>query len=160
MAAGADSRLKRTAVSLSSSQRFARVAPYFVPQLDRMLHRVSGGRLSLGGSTVPSLMLTTIGAKTGQVRQTPLATMPDGASWYVVGSNYGRADHPAWTANLLAHPDTEITYKASTHRVHAHLLSPQEKAEIWPKLLHFWPAYETYTERSGRDLRVFRLDRR
>ena len=42
----------------------------------------------------------------------------------------------------------------------AHLLSAQEKAELWPRLVKFWPNYDTYTERSGRDLRVFRLDPR
>jgi deazaflavin-dependent oxidoreductase (nitroreductase family) len=77
-----------------------------------------------------------------------------------VGSNYGRESHPAWTANLLAHPDTEITFRATTYPVHAHLLTAQEKVEVWPQLVEFWPAYDTYTERSGRDLRVFRLDRR
>jgi deazaflavin-dependent oxidoreductase (nitroreductase family) len=160
MASGTDDRLKRAAVRLSSSTRFAKIAPYFIPQLDRFLHRISGGRISLGGSAVPELMLTTIGAKTGQRRVSPLATQVHDGDWYVVGSNYGRAAHPAWTANLIANPDTEIAVGRQIHQVRAHLLTADEKAVMWPRLLEFWPAYETYSERSGRELRVFRLDKR
>ena len=42
--------------------------------------------------------------------------------------------------------------------VHAHLLTAEEKTELWPRLVKFWPNYDVYTSRSGRDLRVFRLD--
>lgn len=160
MTSGRESRLKRAALALSTSAWFAKVAPYFIPHLDRLLHKVSGGRMTLGGATVPELMLTTTGAKSGKRRETPLATRADGEGWYVVGSNYGRESHPAWTANLIANPDAEVLFKAKAYPVRAHLLSTEEKAEIWPRLIEFWPAYDTYTERSGRDLRVFRLERR
>ena len=89
---------------MSGSKAFRAVGPKVVPHLDRALHRITGGRVIMSGGMLPSLVLTTTGAKTGQRRTTPLATKPEDGSWYVVGSNFGRENHPAWTANLIANP--------------------------------------------------------
>lgn len=107
---------------------------------------------------VPTLILTHTGAKSGLERHTPLATLADGASFYITGSNYGGEQHPAWSGNLMKNPTATVTFRGRTIPVTAHLLTEDEKAEIWPKLLTVWPIYDTYVERSGRNLRVFRLD--
>ncbi len=155
-----DSRLGRFVVKASGSKTFMRIGPKVVPRIDRMLHKVSGGRVLMSGGMLPSLMLTSTGAKSGLRRTTPLATMPVDGSWYVVGSNFGRDHHPAWTANLLADPQAEVSFQAAVTPVRAHLLTAEEKAETWPQLAALWPNYDLYVERSGRDLRVFRLDPR
>ena len=160
MPAKIDGPLGKLVVRLAGSRAFLRVGPKIVPHLDRMLHKLSGGRLISSGGMLPSLMLTTTGAKSGLTRTTPLATKPEGSCWYVVGSNFGRDNHPAWTANLIANPDASVSFKARDTAVHAHLLTDTEKAEVWPRLIQLWPNYDVYTERSGRDLRVFRLDPR
>ncbi|HEU5033841.1 MAG TPA: nitroreductase family deazaflavin-dependent oxidoreductase [Mycobacteriales bacterium] len=160
MRIGLDSPLGRAVVKMSGSKTFMRVGPKVVPHVDRFLHKVSGGKVILSAGMLPALVLTTTGAKSGQQRTTPLATKPDGTSWYVVGSNFGREHHPAWTANLIAHPDAEVSFEGRSTPVRAHLLTAEEKAEIWPRLVRFWPNYDVYVERSGRDLRVFRLDPR
>jgi deazaflavin-dependent oxidoreductase (nitroreductase family) len=155
-----NSRLGQIVVKASGSKAFRAVGPKVVPHVDRLLHKVSGGRLILSGGMLPSLMLTTTGAKSGLQRTTPLATKPEDDHWYVVGSNFGRDNHPAWTANLIANPDAVVSFRAREVPVRAHLLTAEEKAELWPRLVKFWPNYDVYTERSGRDLRVFRLDPR
>lgn len=160
MRVGLDTRLGKAVVKMSSSDSFLRFAPKVVPHLDRLLHRVSGGKLIMSAGMVPSLVLTTTGAKTGQRRTTPLATKPEDGFWYVVGSNFGGEKHPAWSANLIANPDAEVSYRGRTTPVRAHLLTPEEKAQVWPRLVKFWPNYDVYVERSHRDLRVFRLDPR
>jgi deazaflavin-dependent oxidoreductase (nitroreductase family) len=160
MPANHDSTLGRLVIKMSGSKAFMRVGPKVVPHVDRFLHRVSGGRIILSKGMLPSLVLTTTGAKTGQKRTTPLATKPEDGGWYVVGSNFGRDTHPAWTANLIANPDAEVSFEARRTPVKAHLLDEAEKAEAWPRLVKFWPNYDVYTARSGRDLRVFRLDPR
>src|SRR5580692_469042 len=144
-----DSKLGKLVVKASGTKTFMRVGPKIVPHLDRALHKMSGGRIIMSGGMLPSLVLTTTGAKTGQRRTTPLATKPEGGSWYVVGSNFGRDNHPAWTANLIASPDAEVSFRAHTTAVHAHLLTTEEKADIWPRLVTFWPNYDVYVERSG-----------
>ncbi|MBV9871059.1 MAG: nitroreductase family deazaflavin-dependent oxidoreductase [Frankiaceae bacterium] len=160
MPANHDSTFGRLIIKMSGSDWFAKVGPKVVPHLDRFMHRLTGGRVILSGGMLPSLVLTTTGAKTGQKRQTPLATKPEDGSWYVVGSNFGRDSHPMWTGNLIANPDAEVSFEAKNTPVTAHLLTAEEKAEVWPRLVKFWPNYDVYTERSGRDLRVFRLDPR
>jgi deazaflavin-dependent oxidoreductase (nitroreductase family) len=147
---------------ISSSPRFAKVAPHVVPPIDKVLHRLTGGRVMMSSGMLPILVLTTTGAKSGQERQTPLATLPNtqDRSFLVVGSNFGREHHPAWTANLLKTPDASISFKGEDIAVHAHLLTDDEKAEAWPLLTAMWPVFDTYVERSGRNLRVFRLSPR
>jgi deazaflavin-dependent oxidoreductase (nitroreductase family) len=145
---------------MAGSPLFAKVGPKFIPKLDRVIHKVTGGRVIMSAGMVPSLMLSVRGAKSGQLRQTPLATMPIDESWYIVGSNFGRESHPVWTINLKANPDASISFKGKTYDVTATLLSESEKAAIWPQLTKMWPNYDVYVERSQRDLRVFRLDRR
>lgn len=152
--------LRAVVAKVSGSPAFARVGPRVVPPVDRVLYRATGGRLGLSSIIVPSLVLTTTGAKSGLPRHTPLATHPEGGSWYVVGSNFGRPHHPAWTHNLLAHPDATVTYAGRTVNVTAHLLGDAEVAEVWPRLIARWPSYDRYAETAGRELRVFRLDPR
>ena len=114
--------------------------------------------MALSAALVPSLVLTTTGARTGERRQAPLAAMPDDdGSFYVVGSNFGRDRHPSWTSNLLAQPSATVTYRGRTFPVQASLLDGAAKAEVWPRLATVWPAYDRYVEVSGRNLRVFRL---
>jgi deazaflavin-dependent oxidoreductase (nitroreductase family) len=143
---------------VAASSGFRAIGPKVVPPMDRFLSAVTGGRMVLSGSLVPSLVLETTGAKTGQRRTTPLACLPaDDGSFLVVGSNFGRRHHPAWTANLRAHPGATVTYRGRTIPVTASRLDADEKTAVWPRLTAVWPNYDRYTEVSGRELRVFRL---
>jgi deazaflavin-dependent oxidoreductase (nitroreductase family) len=152
-----DGVVGRSVMKMASSPAFARVAPSVVPRLDRLVHRLTGGRTTMSAGMVPTVILTTTGARSGEPRVVPLACVPDGDDLYVVGSNYGREKHPAWTANLMATPRAHASFEGRDRDVDAHLLTPDEKAGTWPRLIAAWPAWDTYTERSGRDLRVFRL---
>lgn len=154
-----DHPVSRAVRRVATSRGFRRLAPHVVPPLDRAVHRLTGGRVSVSQAIVPSLVLTTTGRRSGLPRQTPLACLPDGdRRWYVVGSNFGKPHHPAWTANLLADPEATVEVRGRSVPVRATLLADDEKAEVWPRLLAVWPAYDDYTALSGRDLRVFRLD--
>lgn len=153
-----DGPVGRAVQRAASSRLFAPVARHVVPPVDRALARMSGGHLMLSAALVPSLVLTAIGAKTGEVRRTPLATLPeDDGSFLVVGSNFGQERHPAWTANLLAHPSATVTFRGRTLPVTARLVEADERAAVWPRITRVWPTYDRYAEMSGRELRVFRL---
>ncbi|WP_019631561.1 nitroreductase family deazaflavin-dependent oxidoreductase [Actinomadura atramentaria] len=143
---------------MAGSPWFRRVGPKVVPHADRVLSRATGGRFLLSQAMVPSLVLTAKGAVSGQPRRTPLACLPEpDGGWVVVGSNFGREKHPAWTGNLLRHPDAGVTFRGRTVPVTARLLEGDERAEVWPRLVKVWPVYDRYVEASGRNLRVFRL---
>jgi deazaflavin-dependent oxidoreductase (nitroreductase family) len=143
---------------LAGAPWFARIGPKVVPPLDRALHRVSGGRLLLPQLVLPSMVLTTTGSRTGLPRRTPLVCMPeDDGSFVVVGSNFGRDHHPAWTGNLLHRPEAEVSYRGRSIPVTAELVEGAERAEMWPRLVRVWSVFDTYVARADRKLRVFRL---
>jgi deazaflavin-dependent oxidoreductase (nitroreductase family) len=143
---------------LASARWFAKIGPRVVPPLDRVLHRLSGGRILLPQIILPSVVLTTTGRRSGLPRETPLICMPEAdGSFVVVGSNFGRDSHPAWTANLLDEPNAEVSYQGRRIPVMGTLLDDAERAEVWPQLIRIWSVYDTYVERADRKLRVFRL---
>lgn len=124
---------------------------------DRITARLTGGRLVALG-LVPSLLLTTIGRRSGRPHHTPLLGVPDGAGWVVIGSNWGGPRQPAWALNLLAQPEATVTRGGQRFRVRAHRLAGAERDRAWRLALRHWPAYRTYAERAeGRELYVFRL---
>ncbi|MFB7710786.1 nitroreductase family deazaflavin-dependent oxidoreductase [Streptomyces sp. NPDC056105] len=147
---------------VSSTRAFARVAPRFIPAMDRAVHRLTRGKVLLSAQMLPGVILTARGAKSGLPRRTPLACMPEreAGTWLLIGSNFGRPGHPAWTANLLAHPDADINWKGEDIPVTARLLDSAEREEAWAAALKFWPPYATYQARVEREIRLFRLERR
>ncbi|QHA05338.1 nitroreductase family deazaflavin-dependent oxidoreductase [Streptomyces broussonetiae] len=144
---------------VSSTRTFARVAPHVVPALDRTVHRLTRGKVLLSARMLPGVILTATGARSGLPRRTPLACMPeeDGRTWILVGSNFGRTGHPAWTHNLLARPEASISWKGRDITVTARLLTGEERAAVWRAVLAFWPPYAAYQERVTRQIRLFRL---
>jgi deazaflavin-dependent oxidoreductase (nitroreductase family) len=136
------------------------VRPLITP-LDRAVFHLSGGRWKLSAPMVPSLVLYTIGAKSGLRREIPLMCFPrpDG-TFFIAGSNFGLEHHPAWSANLIAQPDAEVHFRGALIAVRAELLDPAERDATWPLLEEQWPHYRDYEKTAHRDIRVFRLVRR
>ncbi|WP_031478744.1 nitroreductase/quinone reductase family protein [Streptomyces bicolor] len=152
----------RVVQKVSSTRGFAKVAPRVIPVLDRAVHRLTRGKVLLSAQMLPGVILTSTGARSGLPRRTPLACMPEeeGRSWILIGSNFGRTDHPAWTHNLLAHPDAEVNWKGRDIPVTARRLEGEERAAVWKTALAFWPPYATYQARVEREIRLFRIVRR
>ncbi|MEV6782246.1 nitroreductase/quinone reductase family protein [Streptomyces sp. NPDC051098] len=146
---------------VSSTRLFAKVAPHVIPAMDRAVHRLTRGKVLLSAQMLPGLILTARGARTGRLRVTPLACMPEeSGDWILIGSNFGREGHPAWTANLLKHPEAEVSWKGEDIAVRAVLLEGEERERVWKEALRFWPPYATYQARITRQIRLFRLTRR
>src|SRR4051794_9815691 len=126
--AGFFSRVMRT----RPMQRY--FAPYF-PGVQMWLYRISRGRFQLSALLVPSLVLVHTGAKSGLKRETPLICWPqrDG-SYLIAGSNWGQPHHPAWTANVLAHPEVEVVVSRRRFAAIAKLLTGAEREAAWPIL--------------------------
>lgn len=140
-----------------TSAPFRAVAPKVLPIAHRAIHRLSGGRL-LDTPANPMCLLVTIGARSGLERETPLAAVPvGGRGLIVVGSNFASEHHPAWTANLLAHPDATVTFRGETYPVVARLLSPDERADRWEELVAWFPNWRDYSTVTDREFRVFEL---
>jgi len=153
-----DGRWGRFVQRIASSAWFGKVMPRILPPVDRLLHRLTGGRVLISQLLVPTLLLTTTGRRSGEPRDVPLACVAEaGDTFVVVGSNFGQAHHPAWTANLMADPRATVTWRRRRIPVEAERLDDDAKAAVWSDLLRIWPTYDTYVERSERNLRAFRL---
>ncbi len=149
----------RTCIAPLTRTRFFRhYGPRLMPVLERAFVPFSGGRMPLSGLLVPSLVLHTTGAKSGAPRDAPLMYTPDGqGSAIVAGTSFARERHPAWTANLLAHPDAAITVRGTRMPVCASLIGDDEREAAWTRIEAQWPGYRTYERTSGRKVRLFRL---
>jgi len=142
---------------LGHKKWLASMSPVFVP-VDRVLLKLTKGKINaIGRSSLPALLLTTIGAKSGLERTVPLMYCQDGDAIIVTASNWGKEHHPAWSANLIANPEATMDVGGRPVPVRAELAEGPLRERLWPKLVEFWPAYDTYEERSGRNIRVFRL---
>ena len=129
-----------------------------LPAVERFAWRASGGRVQLTAAVVPSLVLHTTGAKSGEPRDAPLMYTPDGHGRAIVaGTNWAGARHPAWTANLLAHPDAEITVRGRRMAVRATPIPEDQRDATWAVMEAQWPDYREYERDSGRTARLFLL---
>lgn len=129
--------------------------------LDRRLLAASKGRYTvLGPFGFQILILTTIGRKSGQRRQSPLIYTRHGNRLYLFGSNFGQAMHPAWTSNLLANPDAWVTMAGNEIPVVATLLQGDEYDRAYDLFMNYLKAYPAYRSRTDREIRVFALDPR
>ena len=130
---------------------------YLAPRIDKVVIPRSNGRLSSAGLNTVGLV-TTAGAKSGRPRTHPLTLIKDGDGLLAIGSNYGRANHPAWSANLLANPDCTVEFRGPPARYKAELLTGDARATAWAKAVDFYAGYERYQARCApREIRVFRL---
>jgi deazaflavin-dependent oxidoreductase (nitroreductase family) len=105
-----------------------------------------------------TLLLTTTGRKSGQPRRTPVLYLEEGDDLVVVASNFGREHHPAWSSNLLAEPRAQVQIRDRERTVVARGATEDEARALWPRLLELYPAWDSYTERTDRDFRVFFLE--
>lgn len=105
------------------------------------------------------LFLTTIGRKTGQPRETPLAWFPDGDdAWLIVASAAGSAHNPGWYLNLAAHPDQvwiELPHRKL--KVAPEQLDGTRREESWQRIISAQPRYAKYQAKTDRVLPVIRL---
>jgi deazaflavin-dependent oxidoreductase (nitroreductase family) len=154
------SRLADLARRLGSHDWFIRLIPLIVPA-DRIVGRLTHGRLvTFGLKELPSLLLTTTGRVSGQPRSNPVFYVRDGEDFVVSASNFGRPDHPAWSANLLADPDAVVAYRGGEVPVRARLTEGAERDRLIGLLTAVWPPYPRYLQRTTRTVRIFRLSRR
>ena len=107
---------------------------------------------------VPTLLLTTIGRRSGERRTTPLIYGRDGGRYLVVASRGGAPTHPSWYENLVAQPNVEVQVMAQRFKARARPATPAEKPALWNKMVAIWPAYDDYQKKTPREIPVVILD--
>ncbi|MFD9333149.1 nitroreductase family deazaflavin-dependent oxidoreductase [Streptomyces sp. NPDC060028] len=129
-----------------------------VMPLDRAVQVRTCGRFSAGRVLgISSLLLTTVGARSGRSTPTPLFYVDHAGGYAVVASNFGLARHPGWSVNLLKEPVAAVCVAGRQLPVSARLLTGGERDGVWRRFVSLSSDYQDYQERSGRDLRIFHL---
>ena len=115
--------------------------------------RISNGRVGNRGFGMPVLAMTTTGRKSGKKRTTMLTSpVQDGDAVVLVASYGGDDRHPQWFLNLRDNPEVEITMDGRTRSMRARVASPEEKAELWPRVVEAYRGYGQYQLRTDRDI--------
>jgi deazaflavin-dependent oxidoreductase (nitroreductase family) len=105
----------------------------------------------------PVILLTTIGAKTGKLRRTPLMRVEHGGEYAVVASLGGAPKNPVWYYNIKAHPRVELQDGEVTKEYEAREVVGDEKAVWWERAVEAWPDYVEYQKKTDRQIPVFVL---
>ena len=108
---------------------------------------------------VPTLLLTTLGRKSGEARLIPLIYGEDNGTYIVVGSKGGHALHPSWYENLVAHADVKVQVKADRFSARASTASGEERNRLWTLMTIIWEDYKEYQDRTVREIPVVVLTR-
>jgi deazaflavin-dependent oxidoreductase (nitroreductase family) len=150
---GAYTRFLRTGAGRWTAIQAARVDPYLL--------RATRGHLG-AGLVLPSLNLTTTGAKSGQPRTATVLYFSDGDDVIVIASSFGRDKHPAWYHNLKAHPEATLARSGHTGRYRAAEVEDEaERERLFGLADRIYGGYADYRERTakiGRRIPIMRLE--
>ncbi len=99
------------------------------------------------------LSITTIGARTGQRRTTPLLGVPFGDDIAVIGTRFGQPGTPGWYYNLCAEPRLDVEYRDKKVQAIAREAGDDEWQQIWDNARQIYAGYDAYARRI-RDRRI------
>ena len=135
------------------------VAINIAPSVDPWLLKVTRGRVGMG-LTLPSALLTTVGAKSGQRRINAVLYFHDGPDVIVIASNYGGDRHPSWYHNLIANPRAQIAKAGGGPVMTAtEVTDPAERERLWNLADRVYPLYASYRQRASKHNRTIPIIR-
>ena len=127
--------------------------------LHKAIFGLSKGRLTRRAGGMPVVRLTTVGRKSGKRRTTMLTSPLQDDGKVILVASYGGDDrHPTWFLNLRDDPKVEVTMDGRTKTMRARVASPEEKAELWPRVVAAHRGYEQYQKRTDRDIPLVILE--
>ena len=119
----------------------------------------SGGTEGTELQGKPVILLSTIGAKSGKLRKTPLMRVEHNGEYAVVASLGGAPKNPVWYYNVKANPRVELQDGEESHDYDAREVFGDEKAPWWDRCVQAWPDYANYQKKTERQIPVFVLTR-
>ncbi|GAC1625809.1 MAG: nitroreductase family deazaflavin-dependent oxidoreductase [Ktedonobacteraceae bacterium] len=108
----------------------------------------------------PLLLLTTLGAKSGQPRTTPIMYIPDDHRLLVIASNMGAPSHPDWYHNLVTHSEVTVEVGTETFDATAIVMEGAEGERLWSRILELYPFFAEHQAKTTRQIPVIALQRR
>ena len=148
--------LYRAFAWLTATRVIGRLSKAIVWKVDPLMMRLTRGRIGMG-LLLPTALLETRGARTGQPRRNAVIYFHDGERVTIVASKLGLPQHPAWFHNLRADPD--VTLGGQPFRAEV-VDDPDERARLWELADRVFPGYAAYRERArgaGRTIPIVQL---
>ena len=108
----------------------------------------------------PIVVMTSVGAKSGKLRKTPLMRVEHDGKYAVVASKGGAPEHPTWYWNLARDPHVELQDGAIRKDYDARLVEGDERERWWERAVEAWPDYAGYQTKTDREIPVFVLEPR
>ena len=105
------------------------------------------------------LLLTSTGAKSGQPRLAPLAYLTVEGKMIIIGSKAGAETNPDWVHNLRANPKAHIEVGTEAYDVTVRELPPDERDDVYPKVVAVAPGFGEYQAKTSRVIPLFELQR-
>lgn len=121
------------------------------------LYERSGGIEGTTLNGLPVVVVTSVGAKTGKLRKTPLMRVEHEGEYAVVASRGGAPQHPVWYYNLVANPHVELQDGPVKRDYLAREVTGEEKAQWWERAVAAYPPYADYQAKTTREIPVFVL---
>lgn len=121
------------------------------------LYMSSGGTEGTELKGRPVILLTTIGAKSGKLRKTPLMRVEHNGEYAIVASLGGAPKNPVWYYNVTKHPRVELQDGPASGDYEAREVFGEEKAIWWRRAVEVWPDYADYQRKTEREIPVFVL---
>lgn len=121
--------------------------------------RANGGKLSGQLANSHILLLSTIGAKSGQERVTPLGYGMDGDRYIVVAANAGAPAHPDWYYNLVAQPLVTVEVGAERFQARARVAQDSEREGLLARQAEIVPWLPAQQEKTTRQIPIVVLER-
>ncbi|MGW7688159.1 nitroreductase family deazaflavin-dependent oxidoreductase [Streptomyces asiaticus] len=118
----------------------------------------SGGTEGTTMRGMPVVVLTTLGAKSGKIRKTPLMRVEHNGTYAVVASLGGSPKHPVWYYNVVADPRVELQDGPLRQDMTAREVTGEERARWWERAVEAYPDYADYQTKTDRQIPVFVLE--
>ena len=131
------------------------------------IYRESGGgeghlfdsRLAGGLGLVTSLLLTTIGRRSGKKHTSPLFYGTAGDAYVIIGSKGGADTQPGWYLNLRANPVVEVQVAREQFTARARVAAGKEREQLWEQMVQLYPPYRDYQKKTKREIPVVVLEK-
>jgi deazaflavin-dependent oxidoreductase (nitroreductase family) len=124
------------------------------------LYESSGGTqgTTLMDTGLPVIVVTSLGAQSGNLRKTPLMRVEHEGSYALVASQGGAPTHPVWYRNLVNHPEVDIQDGPTKRSYRVREVSGEEKITWWERAVAAFPNYADYQRGTEREIPVFVAD--
>lgn len=114
---------------------------------------------TLRGSTDRVVVITSIGARSGNLRKNPVMRVERDGAYLAVASKGGAPEDPSWADNFRAHPVVELQDLAEKHTYDVRELSGAERDDWWQHAVATWSTYGDYERKTDREIPLFLLTR-